>query len=74
MSACSRETLHPWAIKKKGYKNPISNLTHGTTSFQFPLHDPMQPFSSLQIKSFSPLLLKSTFAFNLRADPRTLNS
>jgi hypothetical protein len=31
-------------------------------------------FSSLQIKSFQPLLLESTSVFNLRVDPRTLNT
>jgi hypothetical protein len=36
--------------KKKGYKNAISNLTQGTTSFQALLCAPMQPFSSLLYK------------------------
>jgi hypothetical protein len=31
-------------------------------------------FSSLQIKSFRPLLLESTCAFILRVNPRTLNT
>jgi hypothetical protein len=64
-TVCTRETSQPSGNKKKkGYKNPISNLTHETTSFQVP--DPQDHqfpgptacphaaflFSSLQIKSF----------------------
>jgi hypothetical protein len=35
---------------KKGYKNPISNLTHRTTGFWVPLFASMQPFTSLLYK------------------------
>jgi hypothetical protein len=57
-SVCTRETS-PSLGNKKGYKNPISNLTHRTLSFWVPLHAPM---------------LESASAFNLKVDPRTLNS
>jgi hypothetical protein len=52
---------------KKGYKSPIPKLTHRITSFRVPLHAPMQPFSSLQIKCFRP-----SAAFILRVEPRIL--
>jgi hypothetical protein len=61
---------------KKRLKNPISNLTPWDHRFLGP---PVCPhvaflFSSLQIKSFWPLLLESACAFILRVDPRTLKT
>jgi hypothetical protein len=68
-----RELLHLKGIsalrqytKKKGYKSLLPTLT--------PAFPNMQSFSSLQIKSFPPLLLESACAFVLRAGSRTLST
>jgi hypothetical protein len=60
--------------KKKAIK-PNPHLTHRTTGFQVPPAFPtIQSISSLQIKSFQPLLLESTCVFILRAGSRTLST
>jgi hypothetical protein len=69
--SASERHLWPQAMQK-GYKNPIPILTHGTTGP--PAVPIMQPFSSLQVKSFQPLLLESACAFILRVSSRTLST
>jgi hypothetical protein len=62
---------------QKGYKNPIPTLTHWDHQFLGPAAFPTYAFflfSSLQIKSFPPLLLESASAFILRAGLRALST
>jgi hypothetical protein len=77
--SASERHLSPQAMQKS-YKNPIPTLTHWDHRFPGPPAFPIMQsfssllFSSLQIKSFRPLLLEPACAFTLRLGSRTLST
>jgi hypothetical protein len=73
-SVCTQETSLPPGNAKKAIKpNPQPDLQEVSRS-PYILQYAGFLFSSLQIKSFQPLLLESACAFILRAGSRTLST
>jgi hypothetical protein len=76
MSVRAWETSPPSGNTQKGYKTQSLTWPTGPPVSRSPCMPPHSAFllSSLQIKSFQPLLLESACAFIFRVGSRTLNT